>query len=611
MKKIKKILSLAMALAISSSMLTAVNASAAQADSHGDYYAVYPVYADGSVTWHGTQAPTAKQGASFPDDTVNGYHADTDSVIAYRGNGSDGRVEYFFPDNQGILPSTVKYVKQVFKYDFIDTSKNSVHWLFLFKTHRADMYEGDSTRTDASDWTSKIIELHSEDIGTYWFQDIFVFGNANTINKYAKYYAFFENEADAKAYDLSIKSYSINGIAGTVDNIAHTITFNDIGGYAADFENAQPVMVSDPLATIATESTINYEDDIVYNVTNVLGEQITYTVKFNYGEDIETPEGAFAIRYNSKKKVDGAVIESEYDDIVPTLTYDEENKAVKVDGLGGHDHERLFIRTPIANLSKYKYAKIKYMYDDGTGRETGKGGNTIGTGISFDKGEKGKTIRTGMYPDLIDGKRLYSKKWFTDIVDVSSLTMGRDSADGISFNALESSNPNTRQSLVLKIKYIALFENYADAVSYDSTDKFTAPAELEAVSGTLSVKTTVDYVEDYGNASLAIAVYKDGKLLDVAFSAAPTYTPDAAIDGSWLPWLEKEGSKQWCMTSELKTTLSTTLDVSDYEAGTYTAKVMMIGKDSVLPYCNAAEYTLTVAERNGQKQVRVTAVTEN
>ena len=47
------------------------------------------------------------------------------------------------------------------------------------------------------------------------------------------YMVLFENEADANAYDNSIKSASIAGIDGVIDPVEHTITF-DVPLYAVD-----------------------------------------------------------------------------------------------------------------------------------------------------------------------------------------------------------------------------------------------------------------------------------------------------------------------------------------------------------------------------------------
>ncbi|MBO5059328.1 MAG: hypothetical protein J6C82_00260 [Clostridia bacterium] len=601
MKKLNKVLSTIIALAISASQLVCVNA--AEATTHGDVYAMYPT-AESTKSGHDLSLQGGLVNDAWRIADLQ-YDANVDAVLSK--NIGAKRTPLTYKPTSAIDRSKYNYAAILQKH-VLYAGTDSIHW--TIHTDFQNTFEAKYTENPV--WEKTVMDIEGETSNWKTFDQWIVgFDNepsAVTSDNYTKYIAFFETEADANAYDLSIKGYSINGIPGEVDNIAHTITF-DMGGQTADvFAGAAPVITSDPLATITTTSEINYVDNITYNVTNVLGEELTYVVKFtNYDAEDTAPEGAYIFKFDTAAKVATTTLKQYAYDVEGTFdpqpSFDSNEKALNIRVAYGHGNG-FVIDEEVPEIGKYKYAKLRYKYIDGTASAT----NDYSNAISLTETDgRGKFIRQHMGLEIMNG-RISDRRWFTDVVDISDLSKTANSDSRVRFNCCVNESGNGSYGTTLLVDYIALFETYEDAVNYESDTAFEAP-EINAVDKT-TMTASMTYTEDRANPKLMLAMYKDGKLIETAMSGDITYEMDfTPISETWIPYM---GASTWILNNEMVTELTTAeIDVADYEDGTYTAKILMLGgTESIKPYFAAEEYTVTVATRNEVKQFKAEKVTE-
>ena len=631
MKTGKKLFSALLAAGILMSQ-TAFAGIASAADTepvatHGDYYAIYPNQ-DGTYT-----GGTISDNANQPEQS--GYSAEKDAYKVHAAQASNNAIIHNLSET--LSRSKYKYVALSFMYDGSTwTGSNFLGWMLHQDQGKVSPSRKRSRsiteETPDVSWEKHVINMDefipgesfpSVNFFFIWRSGTFVNGESYTVDGYPtfdcyeKYMAFFENEEDANAYDLSIKKYSINGIEANVDNVAHTITYKLDGLDSSIFGNAEPVITQDPLATVTkTSGDIDYINPITYSVQNVLGETIEYTVNFDYGQGGEV-EGQYVISFDSAAKVSatplkfynwGNLMEDDYSSFDPNTNSLQITEQCYGGALG------VVIDKEIPDLNKYKYMKIKYRYD---AKQCSNGTSYFGSKVSLNKTSgHGVTLRDN-YGFAFVSNGTVPGYWFTDIADISSLSRNANADSRIRFTA-GFNDQDQRIRVSYKVKYIALFENYADAVNYDSEAEFTG-ISMSNIKGK-SIRSAFDYYEDGKTPDMMTVLYKDGKVESIIHADAPSYVELNAAgtayefnDGTSIDTTTTMGGiikqdaengigEPSSFMAERTATLSTNLSVTGLADGNYTAKTFVWTTEEMKPYCTSESISFTM--ENGTMTVQ-------
>ncbi len=629
MKTGKKLFSALLAAGILMSQ-TAFAGIASAADTepvatHGDYYAIYPNQ-DGTFTG-GTITTNAVKEES-------GYSQEQDAYKAHAENASSHAIENIFSET--LDRSKYKYAALAFMYDGATWGgSNFVGWMLHYDKGLSNSRKRERSFADETPnvtWEKHVVNLDEfipestftrTNFFMIWRSGTFVNGESYTVDGYPtfdcyeKYMAFFENEEDANAYDLSIKKYSINGLEANVDNVAHTITYKLDGLDSSIFENAEPVITQDPLAAVTkTSGDIDYINPITYSVQNVLGETIEYTVNFDYGQGGEV-DGQYVISFDSAVKVSATPLKFynwHYPQDEDYSSFDPNTNSLQVNEQRYGGALGVVIDKEIPDLNKYKYMKIKYRYD---AKKCSNGTSYFGSKVSLNKTSgHGVTLRDNFgYAFVSNGT--VPGYWFTDIADISSLSRNADADSRIRFTA-GFNERDQRIRVSYRVKYIALFENYADAVNYDSEAGFTG-ISMSNIKGK-SIRSAFDYYEDGKTPDMMTVLYKDGKVESIIHADAPSYvelneagTAYEFNDGTSIDTTttyggiikedaEKGVGEPSSFMAERTATLSTNLSVTGLADGNYTAKTFVWTTEEMKPYCTSESISFTM--ENGTMTVK-------
>ena len=377
------------------------------------------------------------------------------------------------------------------------------------------------------------------------------------------------------------------------------------------------VITQDPLATVTkTSGDIDYINPITYSVQNVLGETIEYTVNFDYGQGGEV-EGQYVISFDSAAKVSatplkfynwGNLMEDDYSSFDPNTNSLQITEQCYGGALG------VVIDKEIPDLNKYKYMKIKYRYD---AKQCSNGTSYFGSKVSLNKTSgHGVTLRDN-YGFAFVSNGTVPGYWFTDIADISSLSRNANADSRIRFTA-GFNDQDQRIRVSYKVKYIALFENYADAVNYDSEAEFTG-ISMSNIKGK-SIRSAFDYYEDGKTPDMMTVLYKDGKVESIIHADAPSYVELNAAgtayefnDGTSIDTTKTMGGiikqdaengigEPSSFMAERTATLSTNLSVTGLADGNYTAKTFVWTAEEMKPYCTSESISFTM--ENGTMTVQ-------
>lgn len=466
------------------------------------YYEVYPISEN---TMHGSAFPVGKQSSGVPS-----YDASTDAIKAVTSAYTkDARVRYVL---NSPISKSYKYAKLLFKYGDINTTH--LGWTLYPKYSKAgwQLYPTKVVKgIDGGKWFSQIVSLNTYDEEFSEIEHFYVWNNnflkpevepegRTDTESYLKYITFFENKDDALEYDLSIKKFTINGYEADIDNVAHRITFNVQGKNKSIFGNAKPEITKDPLAKIQCMSEINYVDDIIYKVTNVLGEEITYTVTFNYGYAAKKTEGAYVIPFDSVEAVEDAGL-SIYNYNLSwdgQAVFDEDERALNLT-VGWAQRINLRMQKTIPGLSEYKYARVRYKYNTLSSTDW-----FVKSGIGFGSYSENMALFNDGY------EWSYGlNKWLSEITDISALT-GTAAEEGGLRLYLANTSVGNGSLLDCSIKYVALFKTYEEAAGFEEDFSYVSITQ----NGN-AITAKMNYQGTAHSPKLMLAIYKDGKLISV------------------------------------------------------------------------------------------------
>lgn len=284
MKKIRKALSLLLALSLVLSLFTWLTVTTNAENSHGEYISFNAIDAQGTMSNGATIVPVTTQGAASVayDPATDSYNLVSNAWVK--------NARALITPQAAIPKNKYRYAKILAKYN------NTNNIGYTIDTYAASKWEDALAPTqyvgasDSANWKESVFELgeNTADITRLYF--FFVWNQAepatSTVSTTStlNYLALFENEQDAINYDNSIKEFTFEGSKGEIDKIDHTINLKlPLGCTAASIQGKAPTI---ELANGASNNfvipTTYGTDPIDVSITSPAGKEVVYTLNLEF-----------------------------------------------------------------------------------------------------------------------------------------------------------------------------------------------------------------------------------------------------------------------------------------------------------------------------------------